>query len=263
MYRASKCVRANYYCISACPNAAIEIDESANPSLLLDRNLCDRCDTMACVDACMSEALTVAGRYFAVDELMRILRRDQSFWGDEGGVTFTGGEPLMQSEFLLTILKKCRSEYMHTTIETCAHVPTAVLLKVLQWTDWIFIDIKHMNSSAHKDETGVGNELVLENITAAAHAEWEGRLIIRIPIIPRYNDSTENLRATAEFMKGVHLNEVNLLPFHRLGSSKYEQVGTEYKFANASPPAREAMMSAKQIFEDAGLQCYVDYEMPG
>jgi pyruvate formate lyase activating enzyme len=217
---------------------------------------------MDCVEACSSQALRVAGRYYATDELLRILCRDQGFWGSQGGVTFTGGEPLVQAEFLLAALKKCRANYMHVAVETSAHVATDLLLEVLEWTDWIFIDIKHMDSEAHRKETGAGNELILRNIKAVASARWDGRLIIRVPIIPGYNDTIENLQATAAFVKELGVNEVNILPFHRLGSSKYEQLSLEYKVAHLTPPSEETMLTGKRILESAGLQCYVGYDTP-
>lgn len=262
MYRSMKCVHTHYRCIRACPSTAIQINNDGDPALNFDRSFCDHCDGMDCVSACYNEALEIAGRYFTVDELMRILHRDQGFWGDQGGVTFTGGDPLLQKEFLLAVLKKCRSDYIHTAVETCAHVNTNTLLEIQEWTDWMIIDIKHMNSAMHWEETGVGNELVLKNIKAMVSVGWDGKLIIRVPIIPGYNDASGNFHAIAELMKELKLTEVNILPFHRLGSSKYEQIGLEYKFAHLESPSRETMLTVKQIFEAAGLQCYVDFESP-
>jgi pyruvate formate lyase activating enzyme len=217
---------------------------------------------MDCVEACLNGALQIAGRTYTVDELMRILVRDQGFWGSQGGVTFGGGEPLYQSEFLLAVLAKCRSNYMHTTVETCAHTKTDVLIEVLKWVDAIFIDIKHMDAAAHRSGTGAGNELILKNIEAAASAGWGGRLIIRVPVVPGYNDTLENLRATAAFMARLKLKEVNLLPFHRLAHSKYEQLGLNYQHAQGPTPSADVMSSYQRIFETAGLQCYVGSETP-
>jgi glycyl-radical enzyme activating protein len=217
---------------------------------------------MDCVKACLSNALQTAGRAYTVDELMRILIRDQGFWGSQGGVTFGGGEPLFQAEFLLAVLAKCRSNYMHTTVETSAHANTDVFTEVLKWTDAVFIDIKHMDSAMHHSGTGVGNELILENIEAAASAGWNGRLIIRVSIVPGYNDTVENLRASAAFAARLKLKEINLLPFHRLGHSKYEQLGLSYEYAQMATPSRKTMRSHQHIFEAAGLRCYVDSETP-
>jgi pyruvate formate lyase activating enzyme len=262
MYRESKCVHTHYRCVRACPNDAVRIEEGLSPPLRFDRSLCDRCDGMDCVRACLNESLRIAGRTYTVDDLMRVLIRDQGFWGSQGGVTFGGGEPLFQAEFLLSVLAKCRSYYMHTTLETSAHVNPGVLREALKWTDAIFIDVKHMDSAAHHSGTGAGNELILQNIEAAAATGWDGRLIIRVPIVPGYNDAIENLQATAAFMVKLNLKEVNLLPFHRLGRSKYEQLGLNYKYAQVPSPSDEVMRSHQRIFEAAGLQCYVGSETP-
>jgi len=217
---------------------------------------------MDCAKACLSEALQIAGRTYTVDELMRILVRDQGFWGSRGGVTFGGGEPLYQVEFVLAVLARCRSNYMHTTVETSAHTNTNVLMEALKWTDAMFIDIKHMDLAAHRSGTGAGNELILQNIEAVASTEWDGRLIIRVPIVPGYNDTVENLRATAAFMARLRLKEANLLPLHRLGHSKYEQLGLNYECAQVPTPSREVLWSCQRIFEAAGLRCYVGSDTP-
>jgi pyruvate formate lyase activating enzyme len=217
---------------------------------------------MDCAKACLNQAIQIAGSTYTVDDLMRILIRDQGFWGSQGGVTFSGGEPLFQSEFLLAVLEKCRSGYMHTTVETSAHTDTDVLMKTLKWTDWMFIDIKHMDSAAHRAATGADNELILRNIEMAASAAWDGRLIIRVPIVPGYNDTVENLRATAVFMTRLNLKEAHLLPFHQLGNSKYEQLDLEYEYKDVPSPSRDALSSHQEIFETAGLQCYVGSDTP-
>ena len=262
MYRVGKCTHTRYRCVSACPSHAIRITEGASPPLQFNRSVCDRCDGQDCVKACLSEALRIAGRPYAVDDLMRILVRDQGFWGSQGGVTFGGGDPLFQPEFLLAVLARCRSSYMHTTVETSAHAPTHALLEVLKWTDAMFIDIKHMDSAAHCSGTGAGNDLILQNIEAAASVGWNGRLIIRVPIVPGYNDTVDNLRATAGFVAKLKLKEVNLLAFHRLANSKYEQLGLNYLYAQVSTPSSEALSSYQRIFEGAGLKCYVGSETP-
>jgi pyruvate-formate lyase-activating enzyme len=119
-----------------------------------------------------------------------------------------------------------------------------------------------MDSAAHRIETGMGNELILKNIEEVASAGWNGRLVIRVPIIPGYNDTVENLRAITTFMLKLNLKEINLLPFHRLGDSKYKQLGLEYKYAHLKSPSKEAMLTHQRIFDAAGLRCYIGSETP-
>ncbi len=263
LYRDLKCLHTNYPCIKACRKGAIQInDQGSLPILIIDRSQCDRCTSLECTFACANGALQVAGRYYEVDELMEILKRDQDFWGSQGGVTFTGGEPLMQGEFLLEVLRQCSSSYMHTAIETSAQVNIDLLLEAIQWIDWMFIDIKHMYPKKHREKTGADNGLILKNIETIAASGWDGRCIIRLTIIPEYNDTEENLNDTAEFMKHVGLEEINLLPFHRLGNTKYKQLGQVYEYSQVESPTRECMLAHQSTFEKAGLRCYVDFETP-
>lgn len=262
MYRERKCVHTHYRCVKACPHGAVSVENGGNPALRFKRSICDSCDSRDCVAACLNDALHIAGRSHTVDDLMRILVRDQGFWGSQGGVTFSGGEPMSQPEFLLAVLTECRSKYIHTTLETCAHADTDLLLEISQQTDWMFIDIKHLDSDTHRSETGVGNELILKNIETMAYADWGGRLVIRVPIVPGFNDTQENLRATAALIAELKLKEVNLLPFHRLGESKYEQLGLEYKHAHLASPFETEIHRHRHIFESAGLRCYVGSDTP-
>lgn len=263
MFREARCVHRHYRCVDACTLGAVRAGEGESRYPQFDRMICRRCDTRDCVPACLHQALKVAGRPYTVAELMAILARDQGFWGAEGGVTFSGGDPLSQPEFLLAVLQQCQDNYIHTAVETSAYAEPDVLLAVLPWTDWLLVDIKHMDPTAHRAETGAGNGPILQNIEALASANWEGRLIVRVPIIPGYNDTEENLRATAGFVRNLALKEVNLLPFHRLAASKYGQLGMDYgRYAHLEPPSQETLRSHQQIFLDTGLACYVGSETP-
>lgn len=263
MVRKERCVHRHYRCSSACGQDAIRIDEGDSPYPQFDRSLCQRCETRDCVAACLDGALKIAGQPYTVAELMAILIRDQGFWGAGGGVTFSGGEPLSQPAFLLSVLKQCQASYIHTAVETSAQAEPDILLAILPWTDWLLVDIKHMDPAAHRAEIGAGNERILKNLEALASAGWGGRLIVRVPIIPGYNDTAKNLRATAGFVQGLGLNEVNLLPFHRLATSKYEQLGLDYgRYAHLAPPNQEELRANQQIFLDMGLSCYTGSETP-
>jgi len=260
MFRRSRCVPRSCRCADACPKGAVARGEDGYP--VFDRSACDECCSFECAGVCMKEAVRVAGRDISVQELMRILRRDQDYWGADGGVTFTGGEPLMQAGFLKAALEKCRESYMHTAVETCGCVPRETLLAVQQLTDFMFIDLKHMDSAEHRKGTGRGNELVLDNIGAAAGARWDGRLVLRMPLIPGFNDGEENLAATAKFMKRAGVGEINILSFHRMGGSKYEQLGQEYRHGTTEPPAPAALNAAAEVFRSNGVECHVDSETP-
>ena len=262
MYKPGKCKACPLRCVEACRSHAISVSKNETPPLRFDRNLCNNCDRFDCVKVCYTEALQVSGRWYTVQELMRILARDRQYWGSEGGVCFSGGEPLLQHQFIVAVLQACHQSYIHTALETCAHVPTPKLLEVLPYVDWLFADIKHMNPDQHQRETGVDNALILHNIRRILDSGWNGRLVIRSPIIPGFNDTRENAEGTAIFMKEIGVREINLLPFHRLGASKYEQLGLPYTYAHHESPSPDLMMTLKRVYEARGLACYLGSDTP-
>lgn len=127
--------------------------------------------------------------------------------------------------------------------------------------DFAFVDIKHMGTTAHKAKTGVGNELVLDNLCALKRSGWNRRIILRTPIIPGYNDSLENARATVDFMKENGYFEINLLPFHRLGTSKWEQRGRRYPYRDQPNLPKEQLEPLQNFYLDAGIACYLDTDV--
>lgn len=260
IYRESKCVYCGA-CVKACPYSALTI---ANDSKLIhDRAICDTCKTNECTGVCLHEASLLSGRYYTIDELMKVFQRDRHFWGSKGGVTFSGGEPLLQKEFMLAVLKQCRKAYIHTAVETTSCFDTDYYMEAMKYINWVFTDIKHMDANEHKKLTGVDNSLILRNIrTLAEKPDWDGFIVPRIPIITGLNDSVENIKATAKFVKEIGLEVINILPFHRLGESKYRQLGRTYRFAEQKPPADEQMRSIKRMIEEEGLVCFIGYETP-
>ncbi len=259
MHKESKCKHCGK-CLAACPyNALSVVDGKA----VQNRKLCDVCTTFECVEACLYEAKELNGKYYTVDDLMAIFKRDRQFWGSRGGVTFSGGEPLLQKEFIQQVVKECKKTYIHVAVETTSCVATDYYMDIMNYIDWVFTDLKHMDSNEHKKITGVGNELILKNIkTLAEKEDWDGFIVPRIPIVPNINDSESNIRATAKFVNEIGLEVINILPFHRLGESKYRQIGQKYLFEDQVPPTKERMQKIKSIIEEEGLTCFVGYETP-
>lgn len=253
----SKCLHSQgcLRCLDACRQKAITISEDGG--VRFDPQLCSQCPELNCAAVCPPEALKVCGRRYAPEALMKVINRDRNFWGPNGGVTFSGGEPFMQSDFLYNMLNLCKASYIHTAIETTAYAPETAFLKIMRKIDFAFIDVKHMDSCLHQQYTGVSNETVLRNIAALKKQEWPGRLILRMPVIPDFNDSLENAAATADFMDGLGLYEINILPFHRLGDSKWEQLGKiyAYKDSQATPP--DKLEELQQYFLQRRIACYI------
>lgn len=260
MYKESKCVCCGN-CITACPYGAINVNREGRLERV--RSLCDICQTFECIDACFHEAIGLSAKYYSLDDLFRIFNRDRHYWGSRGGVTFSGGEPLLQRTFIREALKRCRQSYIHTCIETTSCLDTDYFLDTLQYVDWVFTDIKHMDTHVHRKLTGLDNGLILHNIEQlAGGGQWDGFIVPRIPVIPHINDDDDNIRATAQFVNKCGLELINILPFHRLGESKYRQLGQQYRLADQESPSAEQMDHLKKIIEDEGLYCFVGWETP-
>jgi len=254
-----KCVKCGA-CIAACPHGAVSLQDGV---LTFDRSLCNQCGTLECVEACLHEGNVISGAWYTMDELMRVFERDRMFWGSKGGVTFSGGEPLMQKSFILPLLKKCKESYIHVTIETTSHLPADYFMDAIRYVDWVFTDIKHMDPERHRELTGVDNRLILANIQRLAEADWwQGIVVPRIPVIPGINDSDENIRESAKFVRESGLEVINLLPFHRLGESKYRQLGRCYPFVDMKPPQQKHMEHLQNIVQSEGLYAFIGHETP-
>jgi pyruvate formate lyase activating enzyme len=248
------CIR----CAESCKNKALNFSQSEN--LAIDWDVCRSCTTFECSKACYYEALRICGKYYTAADLLKIFSRDRQFWGEKGGVTFSGGEPFYQKDFLLDTLKKCKEAYINTAIETTAFVDTDVFLETMKYVDFAFIDVKHMDRDKHEENTGVYNDLILKNIECLVNSSWPGRLVLRMPVIRNYNDSVENAVATADFMNKLGIFEINLLPFHRMGDSKWTQLGDEYAYKEEEATDEETMDRLQDLYLDRRIACYVGSE---
>lgn len=265
LYRVSKCKyqeRNCRRCIGTCPHGAITESGDPEQPINIDRDICKNCTTYDCTSACIYEALNLSGKWMTVDELMAVIERDMNFWGDGGGVTFTGGEPLGQKDFLIAVLKRCKESFIHTAIETSGYASTDTFMEVINLLDFAFVDLKHMDPEKHLERTGVSNELILRNIRTVAESDWDGTLVIRIPIIQGFNDKDENIEATAEFLNDCGLDIVNILPFHRLGDSKYKQLGMKYKYSECEGTPEEVMKHIQEIFLRHEIACFIGSDTP-
>ncbi|WP_053954965.1 4-hydroxyphenylacetate decarboxylase activase [Inediibacterium massiliense] len=242
-------------CIDICKKGAFSFHEEGECKL--NFNICKECKSFDCSRVCFYQAIKVCGKEYTVEELMRILQRDSHSWSKEGGVTFSGGEPFIQKEFLLEALKECKKNYIHTAIETTAFVDEDSFLSVMEYIDFAFIDVKHMNRYEHKKKTGVYNDDILKNIGRLARSNWRGRLVLRMPVIRDFNDTYENIMDTISFMKKCDLVEINILPFHRMGESKWRQLGKEYKYKNEEATSEEKLEEIQDLFLSENIACYI------
>lgn len=260
LFSKSKCRAENgcRLCIDTCKKAAIKID--ASNGLSLDREKCSTCNTMECSSLCYNEALRICGKTYTVSEVMKVINRDRQFWRGKGGVTFSGGEPFFQKEFFLKLLIECKEAYIHTAIETSGYVASTSFLEAMKFVDFAFVDLKHMNRLEHFEKTGVYNDLILRNIVELVQSPWKGRIILRIPVIRDFNDTEGNILETIAFMKKLGLFEINLLPFHRMGDSKWNQLGEKYSYSKEEATTTDKLEELQNIFLDNDIACYIGHE---
>ena len=257
LYNQTKCVFDNL-CIDACPHDAIT---PGHETLSINRSLCAECHSFECADVCCSGAIQQGGYTKSLNELITLIQRDRQYWGSQGGITLTGGEPLYQPEFASALLKHSHDAYIHTAIETCGHVSWSSYVSALPYTDWIFFDIKHMDPEQHVKGTGLTNKLILENAQRLA-AEFSGKLVFRMTLIPGYNDQMEHIQQLADFIVKSGRKEINILPLHHLGREKYMLTGRPYYTSDFTPPSPESMNHIKDFMEANGISCYLGSDTP-
>ena len=250
-------------CISACPKGAVSKlrpekslrDGSMITKVQIDRSVCDNC--LKCAEACLGRALRASGREISTEEAYRRVEKDRFFFRDGGGATISGGEPMYQFDFTLALAKKLREGGIHVCLDTTGFAPAERFLEILPYVDLFLYDLKHMDPMRHQRLTGVPNCLILDN--ARLLASHGAALQIRIPVIPKLNDSRENLVRTAEFCVelGAAVKTVQLLPYHNMGRSKYDRIGREYRIKNIDPPSEDDMERVLELFRSYGLPARV------
>ena len=240
-------------CVEVCPSHAVKIVDGISAT---DRNVCTVCG--ACVPECPEGLREVCGQEYTVSELLKKGLEDKLFFnGSGGGITVSGGEALSQADFVSEFFRRCQEAGVHTTLDTAGFAPWEKLEKTARYTNLVLYDVKHMDSEIHKKLTGVPNEMILENLKRLSLMDVD--IYIRVPVIPGMNDSDENIDRTAEFVQ----NELGgkyktyLLPYHRMGEAKLENLEEKEGFLHLEPPSNEHLEHLKQFFDQRGLACQI------
>lgn len=248
MYRPDRCIGCGR-CLEICPSGAVLLSEE---KVVYHRDLCQACGE--CCKTCHAGVREVVSKSMSTDEVMTEIEKDLIFYDESGGgVTFSGGEALMQPEFLLEMLKKCRKKEIHTALETSGYVKLESLKMISDYVNLFLYDLKLMDSMKHEDVTGVPNGLILANLRWLA--ENHPHVIVRIAIIPGINDDEDNLQQIGEFtasLKGV--TELHCLPYHRAGVDKYQRLGRKYCLPDLQSPDDERMVEIAGRLEQFGLK---------
>lgn len=253
VYTPSKCIGCNM-CMDVCPENALTHTETG---IAADQDRCLNCGI--CTAACPSTAVEIFGRRVTVADIVHEIEKDALFFDQSGGgVTFSGGEPLGQPEFLVAALDALGQVGVHRAVDTTGHAKTETLMRVAAHTDLFLYDLKHMDSQCHRQWTGVGNALILKNLRALA--ETGARIWIRIPLIQGVNADSGNMSQTAAFLSALPEAPilVNLLPYHDTMAGKYEKLGQNLNETRAmSEPDTQTVDAVRELFVRNGLEVVV------
>ena len=242
LYRQARCVGC-LECISACLNDAMT---AADNTLKWESADCTYCKT--CAQICPAEAVEFIGKTMSVEDVLAEITKDTLFYDESGGgVTFSGGEPLMQPAFLTGLLKACGDLDLHRAVDTCGYADTRTLLNIAADVELFLYDLKHMDAEKHYRYTGVSNELILTNLKYLSRQG--ARIIVRLPVIPGLNTDADNIERTGAFLSSlVGVNRVSILPYHCAAEAKYHNLCLRYVASDIERPAQDHLTSiAKQL----------------
>lgn len=257
-------------CVAVCPEGAIAsssgmlratetteagktattTEASEPPRIVTDREKCTICGK--CADVCPVAAREIAGKEATSDWVMEQILKDRMFYEQSGGgATFSGGEPLMQPEFLRELLIRCKDEDINTAVDTSGCAPWEEFEQVAPLTDIFLYDVKMVDPEKHAKYTGASNKTILDNLVRLSRIH--DSIIARIPIVPGVNDDDKNIRDTGKFLTGLNIRQVNILPYHNMGSDKYTRLGMAYSMEDTPQPENGAMLGIKEQLEKFGL----------
>ncbi len=251
MLRPNLCIACGT-CVPVCTEGAISMLDGV---ITTERAKCTLCGD--CVEVCTADARAIVGREITVGEVMAEIEKDIPFFDQSGGgVTFSGGEALLQPEFLYLLLKSCKEKGIHTALDTSGAVAWRIIERVRLFVDLFLYDLKALDDGVHRRFTGVSNRLILSNLRRLS--ELGHNIILRIPLIPGVNDSPEAMEAVGKFAASLpHLNGLDVLPYHLAGVEKYRRLNKEYTLAEIVPPSEEKVESITEVLKGFSLNITV------
>ena len=246
----SKCLNC-HHCISICPADAIRCED--NNTIRISHDKCTGCKL--CAQQCPGKALTTEGEVRSIDDILQTVLQDRDFYEESGGgITLSGGEIMLQPDFARELLKAAKEEKLDTCIETTGFTSEKIFLSVIEYVDHILFDMKHYDSDKHLNGTGVGNQLITENMKKAVILGKD--ILPRIPVIPGFNDSTEDAAGLADHLLKIGIKRCQLLPFHQFGENKYHLLGMTYQFEGVDALHKEELDDYINVFTDKGVSAF-------
>ncbi len=245
-FHADKCERCGR-CVAVCPENAITLLEFDGSLPQRDRDKCSQC--MKCVLECPTGALEQVGETLTMDDILRESVSDMPFYRKSGGgVTISGGEPLLFPEFTLELARELKKKYVHVAVETSGFGDWEHLSKIAEYADLFLFDLKHMNSLRHQAVVGVPNNIIHDNLRKLVNLN---RVVVRVPVIPGFNNDNHNFNTMAEFLKSLNrpVASVDLLPFHNFGEKKYRQLDKKYNYKGMPNMQKEEVTEFMEILK--------------
>lgn len=247
MYWKTRCVGCGA-CVAACPEGVLRLEGG---QVVLTGERCAACEE--CVSRCPAGARGVSGKKATPGEVLSEVLKDTVFFDQSGGgVTFSGGEPLFQPEFLEASLRLCKEAGLMTAVDTSGFAPWEAIERLLPFTDLFLYDVKHMDDAVHRELIGVSNKLILENLCRLGGTGKE--VLARLPLIPGVNDQRDNIEKTGEFLSSVGVSRITVLPYHDMGKEKYERLGRDYALTELLEPPDEDIERVVNALKGLGLR---------
>ena len=249
LYDQKKCLHCET-CVHSCPNHAFALKKD---HIEIHHSQCSGC--LTCVRNCPGEALSYEGEEKTVEDVIQVCLQDIDFYEESGGgVTISGGEGMIQPDFVRTLLSRLKEYKIHSAIETTGYIADDIFQDLAPRFDLLLFDVKHYDSQKHYEGTGVYNEQIIKNLKWAIERNLD--VLPRIPVIPDFNASLEDARGIAELLTDAGAHKVQLLPFHQFGENKYHLLGRAYDYEHVEALHPEDLSDYQKIFLDAGLNCY-------
>lgn len=241
-------------CVQDCRHNALSFDEDG---LKWDRDKCVFCEE--CIISCLNSAIQFAGKYYGIDELIKEIEKERIIFEESGGgVTLSGGEPLVQIDFIEKLVKELKLRNIHVTVDTCGSVPFEYFERISKYVDLFLYDFKIFDKYKHKKYVGISNENIINNLLKLD--KIHKNIVCRVPVIggtkEKINAFDENMINTCEVLKNTDIKKVNLLPYHNTAVHKYYKLNMEY-YEDMSRPSDEEMEGFRRIFEDYGIEAQV------
>jgi pyruvate formate lyase activating enzyme len=245
----------NYKCVSVCPYHSATAE---NDYPQFNHSICNDCVTRECVDHCPAQAIKFTGRYLSVDDLIKRIKPNLSYYKNSGGgITFSGGEPFLQTGFISNFIEKTSPLGLSVGVETCGMFDWTEVEKIADKFDFIYFDLKCMDSDVHKSVTGSPNGKILSNLKKLAAVNNEN-ITVSVPVIPGVNDSEQQIKDIAVFCKDIDIKRIRLLPYHFLGESKYANLGRDYLMEKYLSVPHHILKSLKKTVEVYHITCSIE-----